>query len=196
MMVSVHSDLLIVDMMNDPIQSASFTDDQPSHNWNAQQIHQELRKAAVELKDRGLKVAAKFVTEQLVGIDMRQVTHTSAKASSEDVEEDFVSPRTPPKQRSKDKLFGDLPIPSCHNLEMPTNRGVTDDTDKLLFAQVLFDSGEFERSASILSEAGFSDGRCTGRPLKVLSSKGIFLRGYALYLAGEKRKEEDALDVR
>lgn len=189
--------------MNDVTESTTPVS-QPGHNWNAKQIHEELRETAIELKERGLKVAAKFVTEQLVGMDLRQVA-MSAKASDS---EDASSFHTPPKrQRSKDDLKGD----GMDDFLMSSPRSMSgaktftskyddplngDDTDRLLFAQVLFDSGEFVRAASMLSEPSNEDSRCNGGPLGCLSSKAIFLRGYALYLAGERRKEEETLELR
>ena len=71
---------------------------------------------------------------------------------------------------------------------------------EVLHAQVLLDAGEFERAAAVLSDDRMNEvngGRSHhGSPVKGLGSRGIFIRGYAMYLAGERRKEEELLEIR
>eukprot|EP00742_Colponemidia_sp_Colp-10_P007638 GILJ01008232.1.p1 GENE.GILJ01008232.1~~GILJ01008232.1.p1 ORF type:complete len:550 (-),score=76.95 GILJ01008232.1:140-1789(-) len=54
--------------------------------------------------------------------------------------------------------------------------------DNVALAKAYFDLREYQRAASVLAEASAS------------SSLGLFLRCYSLYLAGEKRKEEEILE--
>ncbi|CAM9631813.1 unnamed protein product, partial [Phaeothamnion confervicola] len=55
--------------------------------------------------------------------------------------------------------------------------------DKLLFAKSLFDVGEYQRAALVIAKEGAPLGNVPALPL--------FVRQYALYLAGEKRKTEE-----
>ena len=174
----------------------------PSQNWDANQVRRELREAITDLRERGLKVAAKFASEQLIG--MVQSDNEADLCSHKYKHENQF--HTPDRQKdgSKNSVDGELPLSTprdkdgnsinCMQGEMDNRHD--DEIDKLLFAQVLFDSGEFERAANILSERNQSEGRYCGEPLKCLSSKGIFLRGYSLYLSGERRKEEEILELR
>jgi anaphase-promoting complex subunit 8 len=57
-----------------------------------------------------------------------------------------------------------------------------EDSDLYLLAKTYFDLGEYQRAAATLKDE------------PVQTSKTVFLRGYALYLAGEKRKEEEMLE--
>ena len=63
-------------------------------------------------------------------------------------------------------------------------------SDLFLFARCVFDAGEFERCAELLERRG-GGGASGGGALNPLEK---FLRWYAKFLAGEKRKECDALE--
>ena len=58
-----------------------------------------------------------------------------------------------------------------------------EDSDIYLLAKTYFDVGEYQRAAATLEEEETQQ-----------TSKAVFLKGYALYLAGEKRKEEEMLE--
>lgn len=107
----------------------------------------ELRKAVHDLSARGLKLAAKWAAEQLVGL-----------------------PASVSEGSSADISF------------YPTDFGKTP-SYKLLFAKSLLDVGEYQRSAAVF---GPTDGGVSG-----LEPTEQFIRHFALYLAGEKQKEEE-----
>ena len=87
---------------------------------------------------------------------------------------------------------------------------INEEDDISLYAKSLLDLGEYEHAASILSmkpntnthkkqtSHGIIDSKSSqyySKPLPNLTSYGIFIRGYALYLAGEQRKEEEFIEV-
>jgi hypothetical protein len=77
------------------------------------------------------------------------------------------------------------------------------------YAKSLVDLGEYLHAAAILSQqsAGSSSEETShsannaaeitqiGQPIPGLSSYGFYLRAYALYMAGERRKEEDYVEL-
>jgi hypothetical protein len=65
--------------------------------------------------------------------------------------------------------------------------------DRDWYAKSLVECGEYLHAAAILSEPS-EDVMMIQPPLANLSSFGIYLRAYALYLGGERRKEEDHLE--
>ena len=64
--------------------------------------------------------------------------------------------------------------------EMLTQEEDDEEQDRVLLAKAYFDTNEFQRAAHVLEG--------------VRSSRGCFLRWYSLFLAGEKRKEEETLE--
>lgn len=67
-------------------------------------------------------------------------------------------------------------------------------TPKDWYAKSLMDLGEYLHAAAVLSEPT-DDVVLIPGPLADLSSFGIYLRAYSLYMAGERRKEEDHLEL-
>ena len=70
-------------------------------------------------------------------------------------------------------------------------------TSKDWYAKSLLDLGEYLHAAHVLCEATeevdvFST---IPGPATDLSTFGVYLRAYALYMAGERRKEEDHLEM-
>ena len=65
------------------------------------------------------------------------------------------------------------------------------------YAKTLMSAGEYLHAASVLSEHSESSSMGMGMPRASteLSHYGRYLRAYALYLAGERRKEEDQLEL-
>lgn len=119
--------------------------------WNADTVRSELRQAVAALSHRCLKLAAKWASEQLIGLP-----------------------------------------PSSQNETLPTQESAT---DLELYAKSLMELGEYGHCAAVLSKSN-QDVTIMMPPLEVLSSFGIFLRAYAMYLAGERRKEEEMVELR
>ncbi|GAQ83915.1 Anaphase-promoting complex [Klebsormidium nitens] len=128
----------------------------------------ELRRAIGELSERGLVQAAKWAAEQLVGLSDADGPSTSGGVSA-----------TPSVTTRKSRKKEPSALKGCLSLE--ESEQTKSEEDVLLLGKVLFDSKEYRRAAHALRE-------CT-------SKRGTFLRCYATYLAGEKRKEEEIVEV-
>ena len=66
---------------------------------------------------------------------------------------------------------------------------------RVLYAKSLMELGEYMHAASVLSRPNNGMVTTMAGPLPELSSYGIFLRAYALFMAGERRKEEDYIEL-
>ena len=102
---------------------------------------EELRLAARQHAERGLRCSAKWVAELLVSIARDGQADAEMLTEEEEDEEE---------------------------------------QDRVLLAKAYFDTNEFQRAAHALEGAR--------------GARGRFLRWYSLFLVGEKRKEEEALE--
>ena len=66
---------------------------------------------------------------------------------------------------------------------------------EIVYAKTLMELGEYAHAAAVLSQTSKSV-ETMPPPLSDLSAFGVYLRAYALYMAGEKRKEEDAMELK
>lgn len=144
-------------------------------------IRQELRAAVKMLSGRGLKIASKWAAELLVGLD-------SSKAA----------------QGGK-SFMSTTSAPSGSNSHIAPTVEPDEDSDVYMLAKGLFDCGEYQRAAEALKNSPTSPwgggeqasasrgvgGEQVGTPGW---RKALFLRSYALFLAGEKRKEEQMVE--
>lgn len=134
-------------------------------HWEPAQIRSELRMATTILSHRGLKLAAKWTSEQLVGLVRTDGTMDSSTAGG-----------------------GDMATMKGLHAEMSQLQ------DRDWYAKSLLELGEYLHAASVLSQPN-DDVTCMTPPLEDASHYGIYLRAYALYLAGERRKEQDYLEL-
>ncbi|WOL15962.1 hypothetical protein Cni_G24744 [Canna indica] len=158
----------------------------------------ELRSAARQLSDRGLYSAAKWASELLVDIDPDVPPSSSASSSR-------ATPSTSSSARPLSHLHPDVAIyrrrlrsaavgasgdvsatppagVSYISTPIPDDDGFDGGSnDRYLLAKSYFDCREYRRAAHTLRGQ-------TGK-------KAVFLRCYALYLAGEKRKEEEMIEL-
>ncbi len=171
-------------------------------SWDIEDARWALRKAVQSLSQRGLKLASKWAAEQLVGL----------------------APTAPPSTKTFDFRGKVDDTPAAGGAGSISADG--GDSDLELYAKSIMDLGEYHRAAAILSTNSASSsfehnavssssstlgmsGRNIGKanrknggdlgvqpPRKNLSSYGIYLRAYALYMAGERRKEEEVLELR
>ena len=126
-------------------------------DWDADTLRQELQTATIVLSERSLKLAAKWASEQLLGLP-------AASKSTEP-------------------------------MAMDTAPLLSQETDpSVLYAKSLMELGEYMHAAAALSLPN-TIVTTMSPPLPNLSSYGIFLRAYALYMAGERRKEEDYIEL-
>jgi len=144
----------------------------PINHWDLEGARENLRNATTILSQRGLKLASRWAAEQLNGL---------------------------------------APSPNPYQLpSMGVLHGAGSDLE--LYAKSIFDLGEFHRAAAILSlnptegevykPSGIRKVETKGGDLTILpprdslTSFGVYLRAYALFMAGEKRKEEEVLELR
>jgi hypothetical protein len=154
-------------------------------HWDPSIVKSELLHASAILSHRGLKLASKWAAEQMVGIPVGRPAslHDDVETSPDEVYNQPLR-ETPHSPRIQTVLEEEL-------LNM---------TEQDWYAKSLVELGEYLHAAAVLSqdvgggdnnENNVNDITQIGPPLISLSSYGIYLRAYALYMAGERRKEEE-----
>ena len=147
--------------------------------------HGELRQAVRDLQNRGLLHSARWAAEQLYGL-------ADEEPGGEDEAGRGFAPSTPAPPADDDAMEMETPA-----VVRPRDGAVALDDggsswrgggctaesagDDFVLAKAYFDLGEYRRASHQLSDNRTSLGR--------------FMRYYALYLAGEKRKNEEMLEV-
>ncbi|XP_073317710.1 anaphase-promoting complex subunit 8-like [Primulina huaijiensis] len=143
----------------------------------------ELRAAVRHLSDRGLYTASKWAAEQLMGIEQDPSEHNLSHTR-------FQRGSSSNRRRFRSTNAGDssaTPSAGLSYVSTPTKMAMEEcdcdpiDGDIYLLAKSYFDCREYRRAAHVLRDQ-------TGK-------KAVFLRCYSLYLAGEKRKEEEMIEL-
>lgn len=134
--------------------------------WNPAQVCSDLQKACQILSERCLKLSAKWAVEQWMGLPPEVVRESGSMPSA--IPEDLVFRENSPA---------------------------------VYYAKTLMDLGEFAHAAATLSQpplgkAAVASVESMPPPLPDLSPFGFYLRAYALYLAGERRKEEEFTELK
>ncbi|CAA0826765.1 Anaphase-promoting complex subunit 8 [Striga hermonthica] len=143
----------------------------------------ELRSAVRHLSDRGLYSAAKWAAEQLMGIEQdpskHPPSHTRFQRGSSSIRRRY---RTAGPADASATPSGGVSYVTTPTMSVPEEYDYDMmDGDFYLLAKSYFDCREYRRAAHVLRDQ-------TGK-------KAVFLRCYALYLAGEKRKEEEMIEL-
>jgi len=150
--------------------------------------HSELRQAVKDLQNRGLLHSARWAAEQLYGLE-DESPEDAAPASA-----GTVTPAARAPDDEDDAMELETPVSGGRGRGTAGAAGAEGDEqrwrgagcspdsagDDYVLAKAYFDLGEHRRASHQLSENRTSLGR--------------FLRYYALYLAGEKRKNEEMLE--
>ena len=147
-------------------------------NWDPQTIRSQLRNATAILSHRGLKLAAKWASEQLMGL--ANSINEGCVVTGKD---------SPSWAHGSSSGIGDLNSNSRWIQESVSLQ------DRDLYAKSLMELGEYLHAAAILSEPN-DDVTKMAPPFSDLSEFGIYLRAYSLYMAGEKRREQDYIDLK
>ena len=136
--------------------------------WNPSQVCVDLQVAASILSDRCLQIAGKFITEQWMGLPPDVISSGSETTTSTNTT---------------------CSIPDHLHVTVERNPAVA-------YAKVLIESAEYAFAAAVLSETSLNnpDGsvETMNPPLSDLTPKAIYYRAYALYLAGERMRTEEA----
>ena len=141
-----------------------------SSSWNVEEARSALRKAATLCSRRGLKLASRWASEQLIGLAPKIDGTSSATTNHSSI---------------SDPIMNESQLLSDHEI----------------YAHSLFDTGEYGRCASTLSKFNTTTTITNVSELPPprrndLSPTGIYLRAYALYLEGERKKEEEITELR
>ncbi|KAJ7945924.1 anaphase-promoting complex subunit 8 [Quillaja saponaria] len=135
----------------------------------------ELLTAIRQLSDRCLYSASKWAAEQLVGIEQDPAKCTPSNTR-------FQRGSSSIRRRYRTNEITSTPISGVSYVSTPV---MEEDElvvgDFYLLAKSYFDCREYKRAAHVLRDQ-------TGK-------KSLFLRCYALYLSGEKRKEEVTIEL-
>ena len=144
-------------------------------HWDPETIRTELHTASIVLSQRCLKLAAKWASEQLIGLPTIHNNKGQQKTGSDD---------TAPSMTVSNSI-----------MENPQILAVLQETNpSVLYAKSLMELGEYMHAAAVLSVPN-TIVTTMSPPLPDLSSYGIYLRAYALFMAGERRKEEDYIEI-
>lgn len=159
----------------------------------------ELREAIRQLRDRGLYIAAKWAAEQLVGLEEEERSTTPSPAfirTDRGSSSSSARRERRPRAGSHELLRGGGGGGSSYSTplvgrshasamtaeyETPVFQETEIEQDRYMLAKAYFDTREYRRAAFMLRETP--------------GKKAFFLRCYSLYLAGEKRKEEEAIEL-
>ncbi|KAJ4848344.1 anaphase-promoting complex component apc8 [Turnera subulata] len=135
----------------------------------------ELRAAIRQLSDRCLYSATKWAAEQLVGIEQDPEKFTPANTR-------FQRGSSSIRRRFRTSEVTSTPIAGISYVSTPAlEEDEAVDGDFYFLAKSYFDCRDYRRAHHVLRNQ-------TGK-------KSVFLRCYALYLAGEKRKEEEMIEL-
>lgn len=154
--------------------------------------HSELRRAVRDLQHRGLLHSARWAAEQLYGLEDEA---PGARDEDEATPAPAPVPATPTAPIDDDASDDEMDLGTDEKPPKPAaatpaddgpewrGRGGTPESagDDFILAKAYFDLGEYRRASHQVTENK--------------SSLGRFLRYYSLYLAGEKRKNEEMLEV-
>jgi Anaphase promoting complex subunit 8 / Cdc23 len=156
-------------------------------HWDPSLVKTELLQASAVLSHRCLKYASNWAAAQMAGIPVGRAASFDGSHGG-----------------------GGAPVSGCQILQEEfSNMNEID-----WYAKSLVDLGEYLHAAAILSQQSLSSSSSSegtflpnparttaneitqiGPPTPSLSSYGFYLRAYALYMAGERRKEEDYVEL-
>jgi hypothetical protein len=88
-----------------------------------------------------------------------------------------------------------IPVGHPATLDLENNHEWSQLTEQDWYAKTLMDLGEYLHAAAVLSEPTTDVSRMMP-PRPSISTFGLYLRAYCLYLAGERRKEEEYLELK
>ncbi|KAL5129691.1 Anaphase-promoting complex subunit 8 [Glycine soja] len=135
----------------------------------------ELRIAIRQLGDRCLYSASKWAAEQLVGIEADNAKFTPSNTR-------FHRGSSSIRRKYRTHETAVTPVVGVSYDATPVlEEDELVDGDFYLLAKSYFDCREYKRAAHVLRDQ--------------MGRKSVFLRCYALYLAGEKRKDEETIEL-
>ena len=169
--------------------------------WNPILAVTDLRLASQILSDRCLKLAAKWCAEQWMGLPPDVVVSASSNpATGIDENSDSSSHNHNPLLLLGENTNAISNTTTTISDELLRSASVLHQHDPaVLYSKAVLELGEYAHAAAILSETSLQNKaasvECMPPPLPDLSPKATYVRAYALYLAGERAREEKLLEL-
>jgi len=177
--------------------------------WNVEETRTALREATAQLGRRGLKLAAKWAAEQVVGLPPPHPATGGSNGTAESGQE--MSP--PSSGCGSDLELHARALLECgeYRAAASTLSGPPVSPSGSAAAAAAAAAGHgsgpgarkmrnnraaANRAALSTSSSGLGGDLIIGPPLEGLSPFGTYLRAYSLYMAGERRKEEEVVELR
>lgn len=154
--------------------------------WNPHVVCRDLQKSCQILTERCLKLSAKWAAEQWMGLPPEVISAAATPVLNDSSIIDEFGTSVAATTTIPEELEWN------HNVQNKYNPG-------LYYARTLLELGEYAHAAAILSQTSLTKAASVEQgvppPIPNLSPAAIHLRAYALYLAGERRKEEGKIVV-
>lgn len=160
-------------------------------NWDPRTVRKDLMQAAAILNHRGLKLAAKWASEQLVGVAPGIFADTPTTLADDDKNDENDGNGNDDNDLDNDIAIDKDQASTLHRLLQQEWMALS---GRDWYAKSLMDLGEYLHAASALSRPSDHATHIQG-PLPDLTSFGFYIRAYSLYMAGERRKEEEYLEL-
>jgi Anaphase promoting complex subunit 8 / Cdc23 len=152
-------------------------------DWDPAILHRDLRHATTVLNHRGLKLAAKWTAEQWMGLPPSVVASSSEDMSSSSI--DSSSGMTPQDWYAKTLMDVGEYLHAAYVLSATTTTTNHNDTTQ----------SSRNNTTPRHQHPPMDDVLSMPPPAPHSTSFGMYLRAYALYMAGERRKEEEHLEL-
>jgi len=188
---------------------------QDSLVWNVEETRTALRGATAQLGRRGLKLAAKWAAEQVVGLppphpgtssagsgqEMLSSTSSSPSSSGSDLELHARTLLECGEYRAAASTLSGPPVNPSGDAAAASSAAAaavtaTANAGGASVRKMKNNRAAANRAALSTSSSGVGGDLIIGPPLEGLSPFGTYLRAYSLYMAGERRKEEEVVELR
>ena len=173
--------------------------------WNVEATRSALREAAAQLGRRGLKLAAKWAAEQVVGLppphpgaagpDVPPSPPSSSSSGGSDLELHARTLLECGEYRAAASTLSGPPVNPSGDAAAATAAAAASAAGAGV-GKMRNNRAAANRAALSTSSSGAGGDLVIGPPLGGLSPFGTYLRAYSLYMAGERRKEEEVVELR
>ena len=170
--------------------------------WNVEATRSALREAAAQLGRRGLKLAAKWAAEQVVGLPpphpgaaTEQDVPPSSSSGGSDLELHARTLLECGEYRAAASTLSGPPVNPSGDAAAATAAAAASAAGAGV-GKMRNNRAAANRAALSTSSSGAGGDLVIGPPLGGLSPFGTYLRAYSLYMAGERRKEEEVVELR
>jgi Anaphase promoting complex subunit 8 / Cdc23 len=181
--------------------------------WDPVSVCTDLQKSCQILSERCLKLSAKWAAEQWMGLPPDVIANAVSGMTNDPMNSSTGIDTTSGRCGITPGGHGGGGGGTSSSTKSTTTSSVRDELEwnyysinknnpGLHYARTLLELGEYSHSAAVLSQSSLTSKASTiieqqwmPSPLPNLSPLGIYIRSYALYLAGERQKEESKLVI-